>query len=66
MGLKLADEKFSDFLDLIKPKIKKELSQSPASDREDLEQEMILHVIKILKEKEFEELDFFDLIAEDE
>lgn len=63
MGLKLADEKLSEFLDLTKPKIKKELSQSPVPDREDLEQEMILYVIKILKEKEFEELDFFELLA---
>ena len=64
MGIKVSEEKFVDFLELIKPKIKKELMQSPLSDREDLEQEIVLHVVKVLKEKEFEELDFFDLISE--
>lgn len=64
MTIKLDDDKIIGFLEKIKPKIQKELLQAPISDREDLQQEMILFILKVLKEKEFEELDFFKLLSE--
>lgn len=64
MAIKMDDEQIVDFLEKIKPKIKKELLQASASDRDDLEQELTLFIVEFLKKKEFEEVDFFELLKE--
>lgn len=40
-------------IELLKPKIKKELNQTSYSHKEDLEQEILLMIIKTVKEKKF-------------
>lgn len=64
MLIKMDDEQIVTFLEKIKPKIKKELLQTSISERDDLEQEMMLLVVEFLKEKEFEEVDFFELLEQ--
>lgn len=66
MTIKIDDNKIIvEIVDKLKPKIKKELSQTTFSNQEDLEQEMILFIVKFLKEKEFEVIDFFELLTQD-
>ncbi|MBU0942498.1 MAG: hypothetical protein KKD36_13840 [Bacteroidetes bacterium] len=66
MTIKMDDNKIIvEIVDKLKPKIKKELSQTTFSNQEDLEQEMILFIVKVLKEKEFEVVDFFELLTQD-
>lgn len=62
MAIKFSEEQTVEFLEMIKPKIKKELSQTTYQDRDDLEQEIILFVVETLKKKEFEEIDLFELL----
>ncbi|WP_285398426.1 hypothetical protein [Lysinibacillus sp. fls2-241-R2A-57] len=62
MAIKMNDEKILKFLEMIKPKIKKELLQANFQDREDLEQELTLFIVKFLKENEFEEVDFLNCL----
>lgn len=65
MTIKMNDNKsIVEIVDKLKPKIKKELSQTTFSNQEDLEQEMILFIVKVLKEKEFEAVDFFELLTQ--
>ncbi|MDM5246279.1 hypothetical protein [Lysinibacillus sp. G4S2] len=64
MAIKMNDEKILKFLEMIKPKIKKELLQANFQDREDLEQKLTLFIVKFLKENEFEEVDFFELLKQ--
>ncbi|MEK4628513.1 hypothetical protein MKZ17_09930 [Solibacillus sp. FSL R7-0682] len=55
-----------ELLDILKPKIKKELQQTDFQSRADLEQEIILIILEILKKKNFEKLPTFFSMLEEE
>jgi hypothetical protein len=48
-----------ELLDILKPKIKKELQQTDIQNRADLEQEIILGILEILKKRNFQNLPTF-------
>ena len=52
-----------ELLELLRPKIQKELMQTDSQNRADLEQEIILKILEDLKLKNFQELPtFFELL----
>ena len=52
-----------ELIELLKPKIKKELNQTNPKDRDDLEHEIILKILEELKTKEFRSIPtFFELV----
>lgn len=64
--IKVDNEKIVEIIEKLKPKIKKELSQTIYSQQEDLEQEIHLFIVKFLKDYELETLDFFDLMEKED
>lgn len=55
-----------EVLDMLKPKIKSVLNQTDIRYREDLEQEISLMVVHVIKEKEFKKITpFFELIEQE-
>lgn len=53
-------------IELLKPKIKKELKQTSYAHKEDLEQEIFLMIIKTIKEKKFKKPPIFlDLLNQE-
>ena len=51
---------------MLKPKIKSVLNQTDAKNREDLEQEIFLMIIGVIKKKEFKECPtFFELMKQE-
>lgn len=56
-----------EVIEMLSPKIKSLLRQTDFQNRDDLEQELILMVIKTIQEKEFNQLpSFFELMEEDQ
>jgi len=52
-----------ELIELLKPKIKKELQQTDPKNREDLEHEIILKILEGLKTKKFQRVPtFFELL----
>ncbi|WP_413363992.1 hypothetical protein [Lysinibacillus sp. 3P01SB] len=55
-----------ELLELLRPKIQKELQQTDLQNRADLEQEIILKILEDLKLKNFQELpSFFELLEKE-
>lgn len=55
-----------ELLELLRPKIQKELQQTDLQNRADLEQEIILKILEDLKLKDFQELpSFFELLEKE-
>lgn len=55
-----------EVLDMLKPKIKSVLNQTDVNHREDLEQEIFLMIIKVIKEKTFKKYPkFFELMEQE-
>ena len=55
-----------ELLDILKPKIKKELQQTDIQNRDDLEQEIILEILEVLNKKKFKNLPtFFGLLQKE-
>lgn len=56
-----------DVLDMLKPKIKSVLNQTDFKNREDLEQEIFLMIIRVAKNKEFKKCPtFFELMEQEQ
>lgn len=56
-----------ELLDLLKPKIKKELNQTDPKNREDLENEIILKILEALETKKFQSVPtFFELLEKED
>jgi len=56
-----------EVIEMLKPKIKFLLRQTDLQNRDDLEQELILIILKKIKEKDYNKLpSFFELIEEDQ
>lgn len=54
---------FLEILELLKPKIKRELMQTNIQNRADLEQEIMLKILEYIKNKDFQQIpSFFDLM----
>lgn len=54
---------FLEVLELLKPKIKRELMQTNVQNRADLEQEIMLKILEHLKNKDFQQIpSFFELL----
>ena len=54
---------FLEVLELLKPKIKRELMQTNIQNRADLEQEIMLKILEYIKNKDFQQIpSFFDLM----
>jgi len=52
-----------ELIELLKPKIKKELNQTDPKNRDDLEHEIILKILEELKTKKFQSIPtFFELV----
>ena len=55
-----------ELLDILKPKIKKELQQTDIQNRDDLEQEIILEILEVLNKKNFKNSPtFFGLLEKE-
>lgn len=55
-----------ELLELLKPKIKKELNQTDIKNREDLEQEIIIKILEELRTKKFKSIpEFFELVEKE-
>lgn len=66
-NLVVADKKAitEDIIKSLKPSIRKALIQTPPSQREDLEQELYLKIIKKISEEDIEKLPgFFELLED--
>lgn len=56
----------TELLELLKPKIKKELNQTDPKNREDLEQEILLKILEELRTKKFHSIPtFFELVEKE-
>ncbi|MEO4053988.1 hypothetical protein [Solibacillus sp. CAU 1738] len=55
-----------ELFELLKPKIQKELLQTDQQNRADLEQEIFLKILEVLKTKDFHEIPtFFELLEKE-
>ncbi|MDI7740730.1 hypothetical protein QMK38_01845 [Lysinibacillus fusiformis] len=56
-----------ELIELLKPKIKKELHQTDLKNRDDLEHEIILKILEGLKTKKFQHVPtFFELLEKEQ
>ena len=56
-----------ELIELLKPKIKKELTQTDPKNRDDLEHEIILKILEGLKTKKFQRIpSFFELLEKEQ